>query len=144
MESIYKIVVFQVGTAYFGMEITKIKEIIEKSYAIAALNEKTSNMDGILNLHEEMIPILSLHERLGIESLLAQDFHFFMVISLSKKLIAFPIDQIGQYYDVPSQCLCLVPPILLSTSTGYFQWAAKIDGRIVPILDPELLFKEMG
>lgn len=49
MESIYKIVVFRIGTGYFGMEITKIKEIIEKSYAIAALNEKTSNIDGILN-----------------------------------------------------------------------------------------------
>lgn len=144
MESIHKIVVFQIGTGYFGMEITQIEEIIKKTNAIAAPSEKTSNVLGILNLHEGMIPILNLYERLGIKPLLAQGGQYLMIISLNKKLMAFPIDKIEQYHEVPSQCLYLAPSVLLSTGTRYFQWIARIDGRIVPILDPEWLFKEMG
>lgn len=58
--------------------------------------------------------------------------------------MAFPIVKVEQYHDVPSQCLYLAPSILLSTSTRYFQWIARIDGEIIPIFDPEWLFKEVG
>lgn len=144
MESIHRIVVFQIGTGYFGMEITQIEGIIQKTNAIVTSSEKTSNVDGILNLHEDMIPILNLHERLGIKPPLVQGIQYFMIISLHKNLIVLPIDKLERRYDVSSQCLCMAPPILLGTSARYFRWVAKIDGRIVPILDPEWLFKEMG
>lgn len=70
------------------MEITQIEKIIEKTYALAVLNEKTSNIDEILNLHEDMIPIFNLHERLGIKPLPAQGVQYFIVINLNKKLMA--------------------------------------------------------
>lgn len=70
------------------MEITQIEKIIEKTYALAVLNEKTSNIDEILNLHEDMIPIFNLHERLRIKPLPAQGVRYFMVINLNKKLMA--------------------------------------------------------
>lgn len=143
MESIHKIVVFQIGAGFFGMEIILVEEIIEKTVAIAVPSEKTPNIDGILNWHENMIPILNLHERLRIKPLLAQSVQYFMVINLHKNFMALPIDKLEQHCDVSSRCLCPAPPILLSTSAQYFQWVAKIDGRIVLILDPRWLFKEM-
>lgn len=123
------------------MEITRIEEIIKIADAITASSEKTSNVNGIPNLLEDIIPVFNLHERLGVKPLLAQGIQHFIVISLNKKLIAFPIDKVEQHYGIPSQCMCLAPSILLSTSTRYFQWIAKIDGRIVLILDSEWLFK---
>lgn len=84
LKSICRVVVFQIGTGYFGMEITQVEEIIEKTDAIAAPGEKNSNIDGILNLHENMIPILNLHERLRIKPLLSQGARYFMIISLHK------------------------------------------------------------
>lgn len=144
MESICRIVVFQIGTEYFGMDITRIEKIIERTDAIAAPSEKSSNVDGILNLHEDMIPILNLHERLRLKPLLEQGIQYFMIISFNKKLMAFQVDKVEQYCEVPSQCLCLAPSLLLSTGTRYFRWVVKINGRIVLILDPEWLFKEVG
>lgn len=142
MEAVLRIVVFQVGTGYFGIDIRKIQEIVKDIYQTEATDGNSSNIIGLLNIQENVVPILNLHKKFQTKPLLTEHMYF-IIVNIENKLLALPSDGIGQYYDVPFQFLNSLPYLMQTMSTQYIQYIAKIGGMLVPLLNLEWLYREM-
>lgn len=140
MKSVIQIVVFQIGLEHFGMEINRIRKIIRKTEMTEISDVHSRDTIGMMKMVDGMVPIISAHEKLHIEPL--QGNTYFMVIVANEKIVAMPIDKVGNYYNVPVQCLHSVPALVRNTNEQYFHQIADLDGKLVPILNPELLFNE--
>lgn len=139
MEIMLRIVVFQVGTGYFGIDIRKIERIVSAAYQPEAVEDNPSNHRGLLNIRENIVPILNLHEQFQAKPLPAAHMYY-IIVNLENKLLALPSEGIGQYYDVSTQHLYPLPVLIRTESTQYIQHIVHIDDMLIPVLDLEWLY----
>lgn len=139
METALRIIVFQVGTEYFGMEIKRVEGIVENTPMTETTDVYPSDIVGMLNLQSVVVPVWNLYEKLQIKPLAVHGDSCFIILRFNEKWIALPVDGVERYYDVPLQCLRPVPAFALRPETGGSQWIADLDGRLIPILDVERL-----
>lgn len=135
METVLRVVVFRIGTGYFGIDIRNVKEIVRGA------DKYPLNVARVLNIHGNVVSMLDLHERFQIKQT-AVAFADIIVISSANKLLALPCDEIDRYYDVPFHDLNPLPCLIRNRNTLYFQQSANIDGMLVLLLDSEWLFHE--
>lgn len=141
METGLRIVVFRIGTGYFGIDIRKVKEIVSGTDKHETADKYPLNVARILNIHGNAVPMLDLHEKFHIKQKSAVSADI-IVISSANKLLALPCDEIDRYYDVPFYDLNPLPCLIQNRNTLYFQQSANIDGMLVLLLDSERLFHE--
>lgn len=143
METLLRIVVFQIGTGYVGIDIRNIKEIVKGIHKPEISNSDPLGMVKVLHIQENIVPVLNLHEKFKTKCLLT-DHTYFFIVSWNHKLLALPGDSIDRYYDVSFQHLHPLPYFICNMDTQYFQSIAKIGDMLVPLLNVEWLFHETG
>lgn len=141
MESVFRIMVFKIGTESFGLEAAKLIRIVKKAETAGMSNVATADTVGVLNWQENVIPVLNLYERFQISPQAKQSGTYFIIVGQNGKQMAFPVDKVEQYYDVPVQCLRPIPSLVVSPGASYFQQIVDLGGRLVLVLEPESLFR---
>lgn len=131
-----KVIVFRIGTSYFGLEFGSIQGIVSAESAVDSFFADTPGLAGMLKIHNDMIPVLALHKRLRLE--LSDEKHlFYMIVSVKEKRLAIPFDGVENSYDVPPENLRAVPSML--RDMRWLREAVRLDGRLVLILDAAYL-----
>lgn len=143
-EAFLKIIVIQIGTVYFGIELEKIKVILKNTDMTMIPVMHSPDITGILNHDGDMIPIVNLYKKMQLKALDLTNISYFMVVSFNQKMIALPVDKIDKYYNVAYTHLNVVPPLLQNPTTRYFHQIIDLDGRLVLMIDLVQLFDELG
>lgn len=143
METILRIVIFQVGTGYFGIDIRKIKEIVKVTNTPGASDNAPLTITERIHIHGNVVPILNLYEKFQAKQPVT-GYTYIIVISSDHKLLALPGDRVDRYCDVPFQDLHPLPYLMQNTNTSYFQQVANVAGIPVLLLNLEWLFHEAG
>ena len=65
-----QLVTFQLGKELYGVDIMDVKEIV-KVQAVRPIPNAPYYVEGIINLRGEIIPIINLHKRFHIQTLVS-------------------------------------------------------------------------
>jgi purine-binding chemotaxis protein CheW len=138
-QSIRQLVGFRLDDADYAIAITKIREIILMK-PITRLPQVPPSIEGLINLRGTVIPIVNLRKRFGLTPRPFDDETRTIVVTVHDKTIGCIVDEVTQVIRVSSDQVQPVPIAMTAVAKRYIAGLARLEERLVIILDIEKLF----
>lgn len=136
-------IIFRIGTIFFGAEINKVKGVTDTLEILKSSNAHFPYMTGTINLYGDIVPVLDLHKKLQINSDAIHSKKYIVTLISGDKSVAFPVDEIESYRDLPEECIHPVPTILQGAEMQYIWKIASLEEILFLLLDPDRLFEDV-
>jgi len=129
-----QLISFIVGEEEYGLDILRVKEVI-RIREITRLPRAPSFVKGIINLRGDIIPIIDLRDKFGLER---QDYTAMtrvIVVDVDSRLIGMVVDAASQVVRIPADQIEPPPPIVGGLSVEFIKGVGKLDERLVVLLN---------
>ncbi|HNU80595.1 MAG TPA: chemotaxis protein CheW [Bacillota bacterium] len=141
-------VVFKLGKEEYGVNIMQVQEI--GHYAEPARVPNTPEfVEGIMNLRDNVIPVISLRKRFNIpeENLNgperdSNENRRTIIINLGDRQIAFIVDDASEVLTLDEASIQETPDIIAGVDRKYISGIGKKGNRLIIMLDLNFLFDE--
>ena len=124
---------FYADGRYFGIEVTKVQEVLryrEMTQAPLAKHE----IRGLINLRGQIVVALDLRRRLGLPERDEASLPMNVVVRSDGASISLLVDEIGDVLEV-DEALFEELPETLRAGRNFVRGAYKVDGRLLVELD---------
>ncbi len=129
-----QLISFAVGDEEYGLDILGVKEVI-RIRQITRLPKAPSFVKGIINLRGDVIPILDLRDRFGLEHQEYTNTTRVIVVDVDDKLVGMVVDEANQVVRIPADQIDPTPPIVGTLSAEYIRGVGKLDERLIILLN---------
>jgi purine-binding chemotaxis protein CheW len=140
-----QLISFTVGAEEYGIELLRVKEVI-RTRQITWLPKAPACVKGIINLRGDVIPIVDLRERFGLESVEHTAMTRVIVVEVDGRPVGMTVDSASQVVRVPADQFDPPPPMLGEAARDFITGVGKIDGKLIIMIDAEriLSIEEMS
>ena len=129
-----QIVVFELGSEHFGIEIAKVESII-KMQAITLLPHVPSFVEGVTNLRGKVLPVIDLRKRFGLRAKEADKSSRVIVVNIGQTEVGMIVDGVSEVLTIPEGAVDAAPAITSTVDSAFITGIAKLDRRLVILLD---------
>jgi purine-binding chemotaxis protein CheW len=129
-----QIVVFEVGSEQFGVQISHVESII-KMQLITQLPHVSRFVEGVTNLRGKVLPVIDLRKRFGLDLKQADKNSRIIVVRVDGMEIGMIVDNVSEVLMLPDGAVEPAPAITDSVDTAFITGIAKLDPRLVILLD---------
>ena len=136
-----QLVSFRLGKEEFGIEITKVREIILMGQ-ITAVPETPPYVKGLINLRSTVIPIVDLRLRFGLPKEPATEQTRIMVLHLGQTTIGIIVDAVSEVLRVSPEQIAPPPPTVASLGNEYLTGLVRLSDRMLILLNVGSLFAD--
>ena len=137
---VLQLVSFKVGNEEFGLDILKVQEII-RLRDLTRVPNLPDFVDGVINLRGQVIPVIGLRRRLGVEQAEADKRTRIVVAEVNGHILGFVVDEVSEVLRISPETV-EPPPQMGNVERKYVQGIGKIEDRLLIIIDPSLLFND--
>jgi purine-binding chemotaxis protein CheW len=141
--SIIQLVGFRLDNEDYAIAITKIQEIILMK-PITRIPQVPDFIEGLINLRGSVIPIVNLRKRFGLPHHEIDDETRTIVVNIHGKTVGCTVDAVTQVMRINRDQIQPPPLSILAISHQYIAGLARLDERLLIILDIDRLFDEQG
>jgi len=134
-----QLVSFRLGQEEYGIEITKVQEIILMG-EITRLPQTPPYIKGLINLRSTVIPIVDLRLRFGLPPQEATEETRIMVVNVRGKTIGIIVDAVNEVLRISKDQIAPPPPTVAGLGREYLSGLVKLENRLLILLDIEKLF----
>jgi purine-binding chemotaxis protein CheW len=92
---------------------------------------------GIINLRGEVIPVVDLRERFGLEQAPRTELANIIIVEIAKKSLGLVVDGVSHVLRLAQSEIVSPPPLIGGLSGKYVTGAAQVKDRLVAILNLE-------
>lgn len=131
---------FKVGKESFCIDINKV-EYIERYENITQVPNTPTHVEGLTNVHGQLIAIYNLHEKFGLSQIKVDDNTAFIIVNVNDLGIGIMVDKVLAIVDSKNCEFEPTPKIILSSSK-YISGVLKLKDRLIMILDVEKIINE--
>ncbi len=136
------LVACQLSNEEFGIEISKVKEII-RIPDITKIPQSQEYVEGIINLRGNVIPIINLAARFNLQHDERSDDSRIMVVELGNLIAGMIVDSVTEVLSISTEDIEPAPDFITSKLTErYIQGVGKIDKRLIILLNIENIFTD--
>jgi len=135
---VLQLVSFKIGNEEFGLDILKVQEII-RLRDLTRVPNLPDFVDGVINLRGQVIPVIGLRRRLGVEQAEADKRTRIVVAEVNGHILGFVVDEVSEVLRISPETV-EPPPQMGNVERRYVQGIGKIEDRLLIIIDPSLLF----
>jgi purine-binding chemotaxis protein CheW len=133
-----QLVTFSIGEEEFGVDILKVQEII-RTMEITRVPKAPDFVEGVINLRGNVIPIIDLRKRFGLETR-AHDKHTrIIVIEINNMIVGFVVDSVSEVLRIPANTVEPPPPVVAGLESEYISGVGKLEDRLLILLDLDRL-----
>ncbi len=137
-----KTVGFKLGDQEFGVDILKVNEIL-RFESTTKVPGSPEFVDGIMNLRDQIIPIVDFGERLGVAKSKKSAVSRVIILEIGDRRVGLLVDAVTEVLTIRPDRLEKPPSLFTGASTRYLQSVAKLnEERLVLLVDVERLFSE--
>jgi purine-binding chemotaxis protein CheW len=136
-----QLVSFKLSDETYGIEITKIREIILVG-EITRVPETPHYIKGLINLRSSVIPVIDLRARFSLaENELTEDSRI-MVLNVGRRTIGIVVDSVNEVLRVSEEQISPAPPTVASMGNQYMTGLVRLEEQLLILLDVDRLFGE--
>lgn len=131
-----KFTVFRIGEEDFGIEINKVVEILntQKVYSLPDLPDFLS---GVITVRGEVIPLLNLRKRFGIQSPATKE--LIIIVRYDSEKICLLVDKIKEIITLNAEEITAPPSIFKGLKKKYLTGIGRKDESIIILLNIDYL-----
>jgi purine-binding chemotaxis protein CheW len=138
-----QLVTFQLGSELYGIDIMDVREIV-RPQEVRSIPNAPTYVEGIINLRNEIILIINLHERFDLERAQVDKSDVilsgFLIIELEDRKLGIRIDKVSRVMTIGVDAIREPPKMLSGIGREYIRGVATEDERYLIILDIYKLF----
>lgn len=136
-----EIVMFQIGGGLFGINVLKVREIIN-AVAVTPIPNSHKNVEGIIRLRDEVLPVVNLAKVLDIPPSENPDNDKFIIAELNKIKIAFRVHHVSRIHRISWEQI-EKPTELSAGDQAYAIGIIKLENEMSILLDFEKVVVEI-
>lgn len=125
----------------FGIDIGNIKEIL--AYCKTTKIPKTPRfMKGVMNLRGNIIPVIDLRARFGLEEIEPDTYTAIVIVTLKGTHIGFVVDKVEEVLNVSSEGISDAPNFGSKISAEFIKNIGIVGDIVLMILNLDALFTQ--
>ena len=140
-EELLQLVSFNIGQEEFGLGIQSIQEI-NRMVEITRVPNSPEFVSGVINLRGKVIPIVNLRKRFGFPPKENDRNTRIIVVELGGMVVGFVVDSVSEVLRIPKNITEPPPSIIAGIGSEYITAVAKLDNRLLILLDLERVLKD--
>ena len=125
-----QLISFTVGAEEYGLDLLRVREVI-RMRQITWLPQAPLCVKGIINLRGDVIPIVDLRERFGLQSIAHTATTRVIVVEVEGRPVGMVVDSASQVVRVPADQFEPPPPMMGMAARGFVTGVGKIDGKLI-------------
>ena len=129
-----QLVTFSLGTEEFGVDIMRVQEII-RIPPITRVPKAPSYVKGVINLRGNVIPVISLRSRFGMDRVDETDLSRIIVLQVQAKVFGIRVDAVTEVLRLDSEAIEPPPQVALGMDSQFIRGVGKIGERLLILLD---------
>jgi purine-binding chemotaxis protein CheW len=130
-----QLVVFTLGSEEYALPIRQVHEIIRYTEPRSVAAE-SGWVRGVISLRGKIVPVYDLAARLGLQSEERAEGGKIVIVETATDMAGVVVDDVEEVLTVEESQLDAVP----AAGSASIEAIAKIDDRLVILLDPEGIF----
>ncbi|NLS45010.1 MAG: chemotaxis protein CheW [Firmicutes bacterium] len=132
-----QVVVFQMGKELFAVSISDVWEIVLMQ-PITPVPGAPDFVEGVVNLRGQIIPVINLAKRLGLESREETSETRIVVTQVGDETVGMIVDAVQKVTHIPIDDIEVPNGIALDGEVlAYVQGIAKVDKGLISLIDLE-------
>jgi purine-binding chemotaxis protein CheW len=139
-----QLISFAVGAEEYGLELLRVKEVI-RMRQITWLPKAPSCVKGIINLRGDVIPIVDLRDRFGLQSIEHTEMTRVIVVDVEGRSVGMVVDSASQVVRLPADQFDPPPPVMGEASRDFITAVGKMGDKLIIMIDVDriLSYEEM-
>ena len=136
-----QLVVFDLAAEAYGVDIGAVREII-RMQDITKVPGAPSVVEGIINLRGNVIPVVDLRRRFGLEVVDRDKDNRIVVVDIGGQDIGVVVDAGNEVLRIASDSVEPPSSVITTADSVYLLGIVKLEGRLVILLDIEKVLTE--
>lgn len=136
-----QLVSLQLGKEIYGIEITRVREIILIT-EITRIPQTPHYVKGLINLRSSVIPVIDLRALFGLPETEMTDESRIMVLQASGKTIGVVVDAVSEVLRVKEEQVSPPPPTVAGLGKEYLTGLVKLDKQLLILLNIDKILGE--
>lgn len=132
-------VIFRLSDESYGVDIDHV-ENIEKHTSITRVPYTKGYISGIINLRGNIIPVIDVRKRLGIESKSEDKDSRIMIVNVDELKVGMLVDSSSEVLQLSKKQIEPAPKSI-GSEDGYISQVGKDNGRIIMLVDLKKLLE---
>jgi purine-binding chemotaxis protein CheW len=129
-----KMIVFQLNQEEYGISVDKVRSI-EKIQVITRVPGTKPFVKGVINLRGIVTPVIDLRTRFDMQQKPFSDSSRIIVAALDQYEVGLIVDAANDVIDLEMDEIEPAPEVVGAVEADYVEGVAKIDRRLIIILD---------
>jgi purine-binding chemotaxis protein CheW len=134
------LVTFRVGDEEFGLDILRILEII-RPQELTRVPNSPGFVEGVINLHGKVIPIVSLRKCFGLPAQAYDKESRIIVLEVQNVPMGLVVDSVSEVLQVAASAVAPAPRLDIA-KRKYVSGIAKLADRLVILVDMNQLLDQ--
>jgi purine-binding chemotaxis protein CheW len=127
-------VTFALGSEEYGVDIAQVQEI-NRMVTITHVPRAPQFMEGVINLRGQLIPIIDLRTRFGMQRSERTKNTRIVVTEIGNKRIGMVVDSVSEVLRIPVEQIEDAPDLVAGVDTEYIRGVGKMGDRLIIMLD---------
>lgn len=140
-ETLRRMVSFAVGSEKFVVDVTQVQEIIRPA-PVSRVPKAPAFIEGVMNLRGQIIPVVDLRKRFGLETRAQDRDTRIVVMTLEKGMVGFIVDRALQVLQIGSEVVDPLPAGVAGREAEYLVGVVKREKELLLMLDAERILTE--
>jgi purine-binding chemotaxis protein CheW len=132
--SLLQLVSFFIGGEEYAVDILTVREI-HRMLDITRMPDAPAYVEGVTNLRGQVIPIINLRKRFGMEAREGDPHTRVVVVELSGKVAGFVVDSVREVLRIPSSVTERPPEIGGVVRSEFITAVGKLQDRLLILLN---------
>lgn len=128
------LVTFKLGKEEYGVDINSVQEII-RATDITPVPGAPAHVRGVINLRGRIIPVIDLRLRFRLPEIEDGEDRRIVVVEAGEKRLGMLVDAVSQVIKFSSAVMEEMPEEATSSDSNYIRGVAKLDSRLIIMLD---------
>jgi purine-binding chemotaxis protein CheW len=129
-----QVVTFALGSEEYGVDIAQVQEI-NRMVTITHVPRAPQFMEGVINLRGQLIPIIDLRTRFGMERSERTKNTRIVVTEIGNKRVGMVVDSVSEVLRIPVEQIENAPDLVAGVDTEYIRGVGKMGDRLIIMLD---------
>jgi purine-binding chemotaxis protein CheW len=139
MEQEIQLVTLKMDNIEFGISIDLVREIIRVSDVIK-VPKAPAFVEGLINLRGSVVAVIDLRKRLDIPLPKTNQDERVIVVEIEGRTLGILVDAVSEVLSIPAGVIDEVPPTISDVNMKFLSGVAKVDERLIILLDLDKIF----